>query len=210
MRGCGEVDGEAAVARFATSDFDLILMDVQMPVMDGLTATRNIRSFEREHGIPPIPIIALTAYSSEEEIARCILAGCNAHLSKSFAKSDLLNAIEKYRRPPAPPQIPPAPAAEPISIEIPPGMEDLIPGYLANRRKEVTDMNELLEANDFTRLVMLSHNLKGTGTEYGFPELAQFGAALEQSARKADCGSLSSQITDLGNYLDRVRLFAKR
>jgi PAS domain S-box-containing protein len=197
-----EADGAAAVARFANSDFDLILMDVRMPVMDGLSATRNIRALERERGIPPIPVIALTAGSNEEEIASCILAGCNAHLSKSFVKSDILNAIEKYRRPSTP-------IAEAIVIEMPQGMEDLVPGYLANRRKEVIDMIELLEARDFAGLIVLSHNLKGTGTGYGFPDLARFGAALEQFAKKADCDSLSARIAELSNYLDRVQLLAK-
>ena len=58
-----EEDGKAAVDRVATSDFDLILMDTQMPVMDGATATRAIRALERKRGSPPIPIIALTAHS---------------------------------------------------------------------------------------------------------------------------------------------------
>jgi len=68
----------------------------------------------------------------------------------------------------------------------------------------------LLDASDFAPLVVLSHNLKGTGTGYGFPDLTRLGGALEQSAKKADGGSLRTQIAELGNYLDRVQLLAKR
>jgi two-component system sensor histidine kinase/response regulator len=93
-----EKDGKAAVNRFSISDFDLILMDLQMPVMDGLAATRAIRAIERERGAAAVPIIALTADASLEDVQRSGNAGCNAHLTKPISKPALLNAIEKYRR----------------------------------------------------------------------------------------------------------------
>jgi len=95
-----EEDGKAAVERFSTSDFDLILMDVQMPEMDGLTATRAIRALERARGIDCIPIVALTADASQKDIDRSANAGCHAHLSKPISKSQLISAIEKHRRQP--------------------------------------------------------------------------------------------------------------
>ena len=69
-------------------------------------------------------------------------------------------------------------------------------------------MVELLAASDFARLKVLGHNLKGTGGGYGLPELTRLGAALEQSAKQTDCVGLRTQLTELGNYLDRVQLFA--
>jgi CheY-like chemotaxis protein len=93
-----EEDGKAALDRLTTADFDLILMDVRMPVMDGLDATRAIRAIERERGAAPIPIIALTANASLEDMERSRKAGCSAHLSKPISKLELLGAIEKYRR----------------------------------------------------------------------------------------------------------------
>jgi PAS domain S-box-containing protein len=91
-----EEDGEAALNRFAISDFDLILMDVQMPVMDGLTATRAIRALEHERGSSSIPIVAVTANASPKDIERSGAAGCSAHLSKPISKLELLAAIDKY------------------------------------------------------------------------------------------------------------------
>jgi CheY-like chemotaxis protein len=91
-------DGKAAVDRFAASDFDLILMDVRMPVMDGLAATRAIRALERDRVAPSVPIIALTANASSQDIEMSRNAGCDAHLSKPSSKLGLLSAIEKCRR----------------------------------------------------------------------------------------------------------------
>ena len=88
-------DGAAAVEHFQASDFDLILMDVRMPVMDGLAATRAIRAIERERGAEAIPIIALTAGDWNEDISR---AGCTKHLSKPFSMPELIDAIRAHLR----------------------------------------------------------------------------------------------------------------
>jgi CheY-like chemotaxis protein len=110
-----ETDGKAGVDRFASSDFDLILMDVLMPVMDGLEATRAIRAIELEHGHPPVPIVALTANASLQDIEKSVEAGCNAQLSKPISKVRLLSAIEKYRRRPESPEMVEAETLGPIS-----------------------------------------------------------------------------------------------
>jgi len=202
-----EQDGKAAVDRFAASgDFDLILMDVRMPVMDGLAATRAIRELERLGGAAPVPILALTAKAGMQDIEMSAAAGCNAHLSKPISKIELLDAIEKYRRHPERTEL-----AQPValSIEMPAGFEDIVPGYLANRKREVLEMAELLAASDFERLSSLAHNLKGSARGYGFPDLVRLGAALEESADRKDGGALRGQMTELGNYLDRVHLVAK-
>jgi CheY-like chemotaxis protein len=201
-----EEDGKAAVDRLTTTDFDLILMDVRMPVMDGLDATRAIRAIERERGTAPIPIIALTANAGLEDIERSRKAGCNAHLSKPISKLELLGAIEKYRRQVKPVDTVQSGSRESIRIEMPPELEDIVPGYLASRRKEVSEMTELLAASNFERLSVLSHNLKGTARGYGFPDLVRMGSALEHSANQMDSGALHTQIADLGNYLQRVEL----
>jgi two-component system sensor histidine kinase/response regulator len=93
-----EEDGKAAVDRFTTSDFDLILMDMEMPVMDGLAATRAIRALERERDARLTPIIAVTAEVSAEGIRRTANAGCTAYLTKPVSKLNLLRAVEKHRR----------------------------------------------------------------------------------------------------------------
>ncbi|MBO9667476.1 MAG: response regulator [Bdellovibrio sp.] len=82
-------DGFEAVRMASENDFDIILMDVQMPGMDGLEATRVLRAKGYNK-----PIIALTAHALQEEIEKSLDAGCNAHLTKPIHKSDLLRAIK--------------------------------------------------------------------------------------------------------------------
>jgi len=191
-------DGQAALQRFATAAFDLILMDIQMPVMDGLAATRTIRLFERARGSRLVPILALTGKTSFEDMQSSMDAGCTAHLSKPMSKSDLLHAITKH--------LLPSGSLHPIHVQMPAGLETLVPTYLARRRKEAAEMFALLAQSDFVRLTLLSHDLKGSGGGYGFPELSRLGAALEQFALQEDRPALDAKIAELGHYLDRVRL----
>ena len=92
-------NGLEAVERFQEGAFELVLMDVQMPEMDGLTATRTIREWEREQGVEPTPIVALTAYALKEEIDRVLSAGCDRHLAKPVRKKALLEAIALNAKP---------------------------------------------------------------------------------------------------------------
>jgi len=89
-------NGAIAVAKFSALGFDLVLMDMQMPVLDGYAATRKIRQWEKEFGRPPTPIIALTAFALREEVQKSLDAGCTAYLIKPIKKATLLNAIQEY------------------------------------------------------------------------------------------------------------------
>ncbi|MBS0151769.1 MAG: response regulator [Nitrospira sp.] len=89
--------GGIAVEKFKITHYDLILMDIQMPVMDGYTATTAIRAWERDHDLPATPIIALTALALREEGIRILEAGCNTHVTKPVKKSTLLEILQVYK-----------------------------------------------------------------------------------------------------------------
>lgn len=89
-------NGEIAVDLYRLNTYNLILMDVQMPVMDGHEATRAMRVLEAEDGRPTTPIIALTAHAIKEEIDKCLAAGCDMHVGKPIKKSTLLSVIEDF------------------------------------------------------------------------------------------------------------------
>ncbi|MFY4728416.1 response regulator [Nitrospira sp. BLG_2] len=89
--------GAVALDKFKSAHYDVILMDVQMPVMDGYAATKAIRSWERDHDLQPTPIIALTALALKEEGTRIFEAGCNTHLTKPVKKSTLLEVLRAYK-----------------------------------------------------------------------------------------------------------------
>ena len=91
-------NGALAFEKCQTQSFDLVLMDVQMPVMDGYTATKAIREWERTRGCPPVPIIALTAHARQEDVETSKAAGCTAHLTKPIKKTTLLSAVSEYAR----------------------------------------------------------------------------------------------------------------
>jgi PAS domain S-box-containing protein len=88
-------DGKQAFEKFIANLYDLVLMDIQMPVMDGLEATAAIRGWEIEHGRVSIPIVALTAYALEEDVGRALSAGCTLHISKPLRKQLLLDCIRE-------------------------------------------------------------------------------------------------------------------
>ncbi|MEP6887573.1 MAG: response regulator [Nitrospirales bacterium] len=91
-------NGLAAFELFQEGHYDMVLMDMHMPVMDGYTATEHIRHWERQHGRKPIPILALTAFGMKEEVQKSLRAGCTAHLVKPIRKATLLAVIAKYAK----------------------------------------------------------------------------------------------------------------
>ncbi len=86
-------NGRVAVDKYIANPYDLVFMDVQMPELDGLDATRMIRAWERKQGLSPATIIALTASALDEDVKRSLEAGCTAHLSKPVKKDTILNVI---------------------------------------------------------------------------------------------------------------------
>ncbi len=102
-------NGVEAIMLYRDNEFDLILMDVQMPIMDGITATREIRQIEKERGIKnPIPIIAMTAHAMAGDRERCLSAGMDGYLSKPVRQGKLYETIassvaSRLEREPAPP-----------------------------------------------------------------------------------------------------------
>ncbi|MBF0587579.1 MAG: response regulator [Magnetococcales bacterium] len=89
-------NGEEALERIKLEPFDLVLMDMQMPVLDGYAATRAIREWESVNGWKPLPILALTAHAMVGDADKSRQAGCDAHLTKPISKKLLLEAIGEY------------------------------------------------------------------------------------------------------------------
>ena len=89
--------GREAIELFKTKKFDLILMDIMLPEMDGFEVTKYIRKYEEESGtIKKIPIIALTANALDNDRDKCYSAGMNEYLSKPFTSEDLIGVIDKF------------------------------------------------------------------------------------------------------------------
>ena len=183
--------------------YDLVLMDRQMPVMDGLTATRTIRAWEKEHGRAPTPIIALTASALKGDRETCLAAGCTAYLSKPIKQHVLLQAIRDYAAAPERP-IEEAGGAVSVLSRAEQRLRDRTPAYLKNCRENVVAMDEALDRFDFAAVALLAHNLRGSGGAFGFQAITDIGAGLEQTAESADAEASRKWVIELSACLDHI------
>ncbi|HVY90479.1 MAG TPA: ATP-binding protein, partial [Hyphomonadaceae bacterium] len=92
-------NGKEAVEKFSAGRFDLVLMDLQMPIMGGLAATRAIREWEKQNNRPPTPVLAVSANATDEHVAEAKEAGANDHVAKPIVRETLFEAIARYARP---------------------------------------------------------------------------------------------------------------
>ncbi len=186
-------NGKIAVEKVMATRPDLVLMDLQMPVMDGLEATRAIRHWEASTGARPTPILALTAHAAGEGVGISLEAGCNEHLTKPIKRVTLLDAISRHMQ-------------GKIHVTPPEGVEELVPHYLASVRREMSEILAGLDLNDCKIAHRLGHQFKGSGEGYGFPEITRTGAAVELAATAADEDEIRRQILALAAFLDRVEI----
>lgn len=176
--------------------FDLILMDIDMPVMDGYTATRRIRAWQKSQGLQSqglaAPIIALSADAMREAVRASMEAGCVAHLAKPMDKEMLLKTIYRF----APRQ---GAQSQRIARKIPVSeqVKALIPQYLASQSKQIEEARACLASRDFGPIRRFGHNLKGTGRGYGFPSIEDLGTEIERAAAQADARRVAEQLDAL-------------
>jgi signal transduction histidine kinase/DNA-binding response OmpR family regulator len=198
-------NGEVAVKKFMSSCYDVVLMDHQMPVMDGYAAVRAIRKWEHEQGRAPTAVIALTASAFSVDVQASLEAGCDAHVSKPVKKDVLLRALSEVTRTqirplPTPSRTDDAASAVEVSAEL----KELVPGFLANKRRDIVLLRAALGRRDYAGLQRLGHTLKGEGGSYGFDAISELGAELEQAARQNDAQAVEELIASLSRYLDSV------
>jgi len=190
------LDGQIAVDLATKQTFDLIFMDMQMPVMDGYAATIELR----RRGVS-IPIIALTAYAMAEDREKCMASGCTAYLTKPIAEETLLSCVRGYLGSdlsPAPSNSADASGAESpstgraaegsgriqSSFADDPRILDIIPEFVTGLPSKVRIMLDLLERNDLTALQQVIHQLLGACGGYGFGAVTQPARNANQSIKE--------------------------
>jgi CheY-like chemotaxis protein len=198
-------NGEIAYDKFVAGNYDLVLMDRQMPVMDGLAATRLIRDWEHANRRPPTPIIALTAAALKGDRELFMAAGCTAFLTKPIKQEVLLQAIAEHSPSEHPRQVA-GDRTDPILIRANPKLADLIPGFLDNRRQDAIAMHEAIDRGDFETVERLGHGMRGAGGSFGFPEITDIGAALELAALSGNADDSRRWVGELSKYLERVEV----
>jgi CheY-like chemotaxis protein len=192
-------NGEIAVGKFTHGRYDLVLMDMQMPVMDGYTAVGTIRDWERTSQRPRTPIIALTAYALKEDVTKSLDAGCDMHLSKPIKKKTLLEGIMQATRNWRD-------SYEKHVVHIDPELAPLLPRFLERKRKDIGAIRDRLEQRDYETVRVLGHNIKGEGGGYGLEALTTIGSSIEEAARVKDPDQLREMVDALATYLNEVEV----
>jgi CheY-like chemotaxis protein/HPt (histidine-containing phosphotransfer) domain-containing protein len=189
------VNGQEALDAIQQGEqFDLILMDINMPVMDGYTATRLIRAWQHAKG-SPTPIVALSADAMREAVSASLEAGCVAHVAKPVDRETLLKTIRRFAaRRAANHELG---RAIPVSDEV----MALVPQYLASKEGQIEEARAALASRDFGPIRRFGHNLKGTGRGYGFPPIEELGKEIEKAAAQANANRIAEQLDALHRFV---------
>jgi CheY-like chemotaxis protein len=199
-------NGQEAVQKFKSNKYDVILMDMRMPVMDGYQATETIRALEKDQDLPRTVIIALTSFSTQEEISKSLEAGCDTHLVKPVSKDSLQRALGNLPNPEDQALPETRGFQESFTITIDPDLEDLVPGYLEKRRKDIERFRECLDEKDFDELRSMGHKVKGSGGGYGFNGLSIIGADIENAAKLSDENAMKQHLEQYEAYIKGVKV----
>ncbi|MCY2992917.1 MAG: response regulator [Planctomycetota bacterium] len=214
-------NGRESVARATTEAFDLVLMDIQMPEMDGLTATRLIRADER---LRDLPIIAMTANAMSSDREKSLAAGMNDYVTKPIDPARLLATLSRWiKAPPAPEQAVEQMPDEPVPSVSGDGLPDQLPPFnipaalvrtngkpkllrkLILRFRDTysqaaQDLRKLVAEGGLEEAERLAHSLKGVAGTLEARDVLQAAAAVEQAFREGR----TAAIADLIAALDRA------
>jgi PAS domain S-box-containing protein len=213
-------NGQLSVAAIESSSepFDAVLMDMQMPVMDGCTATRSIRE---KLGLTTLPIIAMTANTMQSDREACLASGMNDHVGKPFDNNYLVDVLRRHtgrmtehelRAEPA--SHAPLPSAEP-SVNQEAAIRDmagdrnlyahLLKVYLQDLRLLPTQLAGLLDSGKRDEALRLVHTLKGTSATVGAMAFSAQARLLEQEIKRPDSDLVClAQMPDFLNELQRT------
>jgi PAS domain S-box-containing protein len=204
-------NGQLALERVGTASFDIVLMDVQMPVMDGIEATKQIRIREAQAGGRHIPIIAMTAHAMAGDRERCLQAGMDGYVPKPIKVEQLFSEIERQMAVKQDGGAPDAVGSEAQAATPPydpagslarvggdPGLfKTVVRVFLDAREGLLTGVRKAVEARDADALFRAAHSLKGTVSNFNAERATRAARDLEKSGRGGDLSGVEQQLQAL-------------
>lgn len=190
-------NGLEALEKFERNDYDVVFMDIQMPVMDGYTAVRKMREIEDRKAIP---IYAVTAHAGLADAQKCADAGFTGRIVKPIVRSDIYGSLSK------------AFALDSTGVDfveeenaVPARMlEKLMPAFINTRKADMEKLAAALAASDLDTVSRLGHKMKGSSASYGFHEASRLSFELETAAKTGDleeCRRLTGRLGEVFNSL---------
>jgi two-component system, sensor histidine kinase and response regulator len=207
-------NGREAIRAMETVSYDIVLMDVQMPVMDGFEATRAVRAGETKVLNPETPIIAMTAHAMKGDRERCLAAGMNDYISKPILPQALLDALEKWMksgRETPPPFVAPAGATgsvrgEPVfdrpallarlmgDDEL---MKEIISGFLQDIPRQIQTLKKHIDRGDTESAGSQAHAIKGASANVGGLAMSATAFAIEKAGKAGRIEEISALVPEL-------------
>ncbi len=211
-------DGRAALDAIAGADFDVVLMDVQMPVMGGFEATAALRERERGSG-RHLPVVATTAHAMKGDREQCEAAGMDAYVSKPIQPRELFRVLAGLF--PARPDGRPGPVEDSASVRAgtrardadlalanaggDPGLERELAGLFLEEAPRLLDqLSTAVAARDGAVAVRLAHSLKGSAATVGALAVRDRAQRLELSAGAADWAAVDADLPELGKEFEEL------
>jgi PAS domain S-box-containing protein len=208
-------NGSEAIAAWELAPYDIILMDCQMPVLDGYEATREIR--RREALAPgarrPAYIIAMTANAMQGDREKCLAAGMNSYISKPIRTETLeatLAAATTFKLPP--PVLPPASR---VALETqvaalrrdfgPAASADLLTSFLADTPARLVELRQLAGGSDLKALARSAHSLAGSAGIFGLNDMRLLGLRLQELAEHGTLAGHAPLLLELENHFHAAR-----
>jgi two-component system sensor histidine kinase/response regulator len=213
-------NGKLAMEALNRKPYDLILMDVQMPEMDGFEATKAIR--ERKDDRRNTPIVAMTAHAMKGDRERCLAAGMDDYVSKPIEPQELLNAIKKWvvtsdqeettpeqnRSQKEPPFDDPIVEIDKVLRERFGGDIEFFAGilreFLGHLPRQLENLARAIEKTDHKIVETEAHSLKGAAGNLGAKRLSEFCYDLERMGRKSDLSCAAESLENVRVELKRV------
>nr|MBF0223011.1 response regulator [Desulfobulbaceae bacterium] len=217
-------NGEQAVKAYLENNFDLVFMDVQMPVMDGLTATRTIRDHEKSSRRVHVPIIAMTANAMKGDREKCIEAGMDDYIAKPLKKIAIADMIDRWlsaeqdvtdSKPTA------TETANEPSTEPPLDLEraiqefegqrevviEIIDEFLLDVRKQLETMTQAVAEGDLEIITREAHSIKGGARNITAEPMATAAAVLEDAGKSGEVENVGRALEKLEEEIDRFALY---